>query len=247
VSAPDLSVVIPAYNEAERLPPTLERVLAYLRARGGSYEVVVVDDGSRDQTVARARAVAGDALTLLANEGNRGKGYSVRRGMLAARGARRLMTDADLSTPIEDLARLMARLDEGYDVAIGSRALPDSNVEIHQPWYRENMGRVFNGAVRLLAVPGLMDTQCGFKLFTAAAADAAFSRALLDGFSFDVEALFLARRLGFRIAEVPVTWRNDAASHVNLWSGFRAFPDLLRIRWNTWTGRYPDEARRGST
>jgi dolichyl-phosphate beta-glucosyltransferase len=233
-------VVIPAYNEAERLPPTLERVLAYLRGRGQSHEIVVVDDGSRDQTVARARAVGGASLTVLANEVNRGKGYSVRRGMLAARGARRLMTDADLSTPIEDLELLAARLDAGYDVAIGSRALPDSNVEIRQPWYRESMGRLFNALVRLLAVPGLKDTQCGFKLFTADAARAAFSRCHLDGFSFDVEALFLARRLGFRIAEVPVTWRNDAASRVGLWGGFRAFPDLLHIRWNGWTGRYAD-------
>jgi dolichyl-phosphate beta-glucosyltransferase len=238
VSGVQLSVVIPAYNEAERLPPTLERVLGYLRGRAVSHEVVVVDDGSRDQTVARARAVGGDAVTVLANEVNRGKGYSVRRGMLAARGARRLMTDADLSTPIEDLERLAARLDDGYQVAIGSRALPDSNVEIHQPWYRENMGRVFNAAVRLLALPGLKDTQCGFKLFSAEAAQAAFSRAQLDGFSFDVEALFLARRLGYRIAEVPVTWRNDAASRVGLWSGFRAFPDLVHIRWNALRGRY---------
>ncbi|HEX6737253.1 MAG TPA: dolichyl-phosphate beta-glucosyltransferase [Vicinamibacteria bacterium] len=238
MSGVQLSVVIPAYNEAERLPPTLERVLGYLRGRGVSHEVVVVDDGSRDRTVARARAVGGDTVTVLANEVNRGKGYSVRRGMLAARGARRLMTDADLSTPIEDLERLAARLDDGYQVAIGSRALPDSNVEIHQPWYRENMGRVFNAAVRLLALPGLKDTQCGFKLFSAEAAQAAFSRAQLDGFSFDVEALFLARRLGYRIAEVPVTWRNDAASRVGLWGGFRAFPDLMRIRWNALRGRY---------
>jgi dolichyl-phosphate beta-glucosyltransferase len=237
VSEVQLSVVIPAYNEADRLPPTLERVFTYLRGRDASFEVIVVDDGSRDETVARARAAG---ATVLPNEVNRGKGYSVRRGMLAARGARRLMTDADLSTPIEDLGRLMAALDGGFDVAIGSRALPDSNVEVHQPWYRENMGRVFNGLVRLLAVPGLKDTQCGFKLFTAEAAQAAFSRALLDGFSFDVEALYLARRHGFRIAEVPVTWRNDAASRVGLWSGFRAFPDLLRIRWNAWTGAYAD-------
>jgi dolichyl-phosphate beta-glucosyltransferase len=237
VSEVQLSVVIPAFNEADRLPPTLERVFTYLRGRDASFEVIVVDDGSRDETVARARAAG---ATVLPNEVNRGKGYSVRRGMLAARGARRLMTDADLSTPIEDLGRLMAALDGGFDVAIGSRALPDSNVEVHQPWYRENMGRVFNGLVRLLAVPGLKDTQCGFKLFTAEAAQAAFSRALLDGFSFDVEALYLARRHGFRIAEVPVTWRNDAASRVGLWSGFRAFPDLLRIRWNAWTGAYAD-------
>jgi dolichyl-phosphate beta-glucosyltransferase len=243
LSEVQLSVVIPAFNEADRLPPTLERVLIHLRRSGRTHEIVVVDDGSHDQTVARAREVGGEAVTVLANEVNRGKGYSVRRGMLAARGARRLMTDADLSTPIEDLERLMAQLDEGYDVAIGSRALPHSNVEVHQPWYRENMGRVFNALVRVLAVPGVMDTQCGFKLFTAAAADAAFAGARMDGFSFDVEVLFLARRLGFRIAEVPVTWRNDAASRVGLWTGFRAFPDLLRIRWNAWTGAYTDRAR----
>jgi len=237
-----LSVVIPAYNEAARLPRSLGRVKEYFAQRPHSYEVVVVDDGSADDTAERARASGIADLSVLVNEPNRGKGYSVRRGMLAARGARRLMTDADLSTPIEDLERLMARLDAGYDVAIGSRALPDSNVEIHQPWYRENMGRVFNALVRVLAVPGLKDTQCGFKLFTAAAAQAAFSRAQMDGFSFDVEALFLARRLGFRIAEVPVTWRNDAASRVGLWSGFRAFPDLLHIRWNAIRGRYADRA-----
>ena len=235
MSDPRLSVVIPAFNEADRLPPTLERVLGHLRGFAGGCEVIVVDDGSRDATVERARAAG---VTVLCNEVNRGKGYSVRRGMLAARGERRLMTDADLSTPIEDLSRLMAKLEEGYDVAIGSRALPDSNVEVRQPWYRENMGRVFNTLVRLLAVPGLKDTQCGFKLFSAPAAQAAFSRARLDGFSFDVEALFLARRLGFRIAEVPVTWRNDIASRVGLWSGFRAFPDLVHIRWNAWLDRY---------
>ena len=158
--------------------------------------------------------------------------------MLLARGRRRLMTDADLSTPIEDLPRLMARLDEGYDVAIASRALPGSNIEVRQPAYREAMGRLFNVCVRVLAVPGLHDTQCGFKLFTAEAAAAAFEPARLDGFSFDVETLFIARRRGFRIAEVPVTWRNDETSRVGPLNGFRAFLDLGRIRVNGWRGRY---------
>jgi len=235
VSAPALSVVVPALDEEDRLPRTLEHIASHLARRGGDYEVLVVDDGSRDATAARAEAAG---ATVLRNETNRGKGFAVRRGMLAARGARRLMTDADLSTPIEELDRLCARMDEGHDVVVGSRALPASRIEVRQPWYRENMGRLFNLFVRALAVPGVRDTQCGFKLFSAAAARDVFSAARLDGFSFDVEALFLARRKGYRIAEVPVRWRNDAASRVSLWHGFLAFPDLLRIRANDWSGRY---------
>src|SRR6266568_2532999 len=208
MTAPRLSVVIPAFNEAERLPRTLARVNAHLVGQGPPYEIVVVDDGSTDGTAESARAEGGPALTLLRYQPNRGKGYAVRRGMLAARGARRLMTDADLSTPIEELDRLCARMDEGHDVVVGSRALPASRIEVRQPWYRENMGRLFNLFVRALAVPGVRDTQCGFKLFSAAAARDVFSAARLDGFSFDVEALFLARRKGYRIAEVPVRWRN---------------------------------------
>jgi dolichyl-phosphate beta-glucosyltransferase len=235
MSAPFLSVVIPAFNESARLPQSLERIHAFLAGWGRSYEVVVVDDGSTDDTAARARATG---ATVLQNPGNRGKGYSVRHGMVAARGERRLMTDADLSTPIEELERLLAALDSGVDVVIGSRALPESNIEVRQPWYRENMGRVFNLMVRLLAVPGLHDTLCGFKLWSARAADDVFRRARLDGFSFDVESLFLARKRGYRIAELPVTWRNDAATRVGMLGGFLAFPDLLRIRANHWLGRY---------
>ena len=233
---PEVSVVIPAYNEVSRLPRTLERVKHFLSGR--PHEIVVVDDGSTDGTADAARAVGGPGLVLLRHEPNRGKGYAVRRGMLAARGARRLMSDADLSTPIEELAKLEAKLDNGYDVAIGSRALPGAQVEVRQPWYRESMGRLFNVFVRTLAVPGLRDTQCGFKLFSARAADAAFGAARLDGFSFDVESLFIARQLGYRVAEVPVVWRNDAATRVGLLGGFQAFPDLLRIRLNDWRGYY---------
>ncbi|HVR70780.1 MAG TPA: dolichyl-phosphate beta-glucosyltransferase [Vicinamibacteria bacterium] len=232
----ELSVVIPAYNEAARLPRTIERVERFLAGR--LYEIVVVDDGSTDGTVEAARAVAGRDLVVLRNDVNRGKGYAVRRGMLAARAERRLLSDADLSTPIEELGRLESCLDTGFDIAIGSRALAGSRVEIHQPWYRENMGRLFNVCVRALAVPGVRDTQCGFKLFAARAAQAVFAAARVDGFSFDVEALFIARRLGYRIAEVPVVWRNDAATRVGLGGGFRAFPDLLRIRLNGWRGAY---------
>ena len=235
MSGPALSVVIPAYNEAARLPPTLDRVRAYLAGSGLTHEILVADDGSTDATAEIARKAG---ATVLGGGGNRGKGHATRRGMLAARGARRLMTDADLSTPIEDLALLMARLDEGYDVAIASRALAGARIEVRQPAYREGMGRLFNLLVRAVAVPGLHDTQCGFKLFTAAAAEQAFGPARLDGFSFDVETLFIARLRGLRIAEVPVTWRNDAASRVGPLNGFRAFADLGRIRLNAWRGRY---------
>jgi len=235
LSEPFLSVVIPAFNEAGRLPKTLSRVTAFLRDWGPSHEVLVVDDGSTDETAQKAREAG---VTLLSNDRNRGKGHAVRRGMLEARGQRRLMTDADLSTPIEELPRLVARMDEGCDVVIGSRAVPGANIEVHQPWYRENMGRLFNLFVRGLALPGLHDTQCGFKLFSARAARDAFAAARLDGFSFDVEALYVARKRGYRIAEIPVTWRNDAASRVGLGGGSRAFPDLLRIRWYDWMGRY---------
>jgi len=235
MTEPALSVVVPALNEEDRLPRTLERIVSHLGRRREGYELVVVDDGSRDRTAERAQAAG---AIVLRNETNRGKGYAVRRGMLAARGSRRLMTDADLSTPIEELDRLCARMDEGHDVVIGSRALPGARIEVRQPWYRENTGRFFNLFVRALAVPGVTDTQCGFKLFSDAAARDVFSSARLDGFSFDVEVLFLARRKGYRIAEVPVVWRNDAASRVSLLRGFLAFPDLLRIRANYWAGRY---------
>lgn len=235
---PSLSVVIPAYNEAARLPPTLVRLDAYLRTALPDHEILVVDDGSTDDTAHRARASGLSSLTVIGGAPNRGKGHAVRQGMLAARGARRLMTDADLSTPIEDLPRLMAALAEGADIAIGSRALPGSNVEVRQSWHREGMGRLFNLFVRVLALPDLHDTQCGFKVFTASAAEAAFTPARLDGFSFDVETLFIARRRGLRIAEVPVTWRNDVATHVGLLRGGQAFLDLVRIRWNGARGRY---------
>jgi dolichyl-phosphate beta-glucosyltransferase len=235
---PELSVVIPAYNEAARLPPTLQRICGYLRSQGRPFEIVVVDDGSSDGTAAVAEREGAPSATVVRVEPNRGKGHAVRLGMLRARGALRLITDADLSTPIEDLALLRARLEEGYDVAIGSRALSASNVEVHQPWYREMAGRAFNHFVRLAALPGLFDTQCGFKLWRDEAAREAFSLGRLDGFCFDVEALFIARRRGRRIAEVPVTWRNDSATRVGAFRGMVAFADLLRIRANARAGFY---------
>jgi dolichyl-phosphate beta-glucosyltransferase len=241
---PSLSVVVPAYNEARRLPATLAVIQAHLRGLGREHEIVVVDDGSADATALVARA-AGDGVRVLRHEPNRGKGYAVRRGMLAAAGERRLMTDADLSTPIEELAKLEAEIDRGFDIAIASRAVEGARVEVHQPAYREVMGRLFNVLVQGLLLPGLADTQCGFKLFTARAAEEAFSSCRLDGFSFDVEALYVARRRGLRVAEVPVVWRNDTASRVSLGGGSAAFVDLVRIRLAALRGAYGPGGARG--
>ncbi len=239
---PEISVVIPAYNEERRLPPTLEKVVAFLERRGGPYEILVVDDGSADRTADCVRRLGQPSVACVRNEVNRGKGYTVRRGMLLAQGRRRLMTDADLSTPITELERLLAKMEEGYPVVIGSRAMPGARIEVHQSRLRENVGRAFNLCVRLLAVPGLHDTQCGFKLFSDTAAQRIFGVSRLDGFSFDVEALVVAHLAGLRIAEVPVTWRNDAATRVTAWRGALAFADLLRIRWNAVRGLYRGDA-----
>jgi dolichyl-phosphate beta-glucosyltransferase len=231
VTAPvSLSVVIPAFNEEKRLPATLASVLPFLRRRGEAFEIVVVDDGSTDRTAEVAQG-AGPEVRVLRNPGNRGKGYSVRNGMLNAVGAWRLMTDADLSTPIEDLDTLKAALGGNAQIAIASRAIAGANVVKHQSMAREASGRFFNLIVRVLHLPGIKDTQCGFKLFSAAAAEAAFRDSKLDGFAFDVEALVLARRAGFRVREVAVTWRNDEQTRVSFGRGLAAFVDLFRLKF----------------
>lgn len=228
----DLSVVVPAYNEERRIGQTLDRLLAYLARRGGASEIVVVTDGSRDRTAEIARQAASRGPVRVLDSGvNRGKGSCVRRGLLEARGALRLFSDADLSTPIEEVERLAAALGRGFDVAIGSRALPESAVAVRQPWWRQAMGRIFNACVQRLVVPGIRDTQCGFKLFTADAVQQIFPRLRIEHFGFDVEVLWLARRLGLRVAEVPVTWVDDPRSTVRpVADAARMFLDLLRIR-----------------
>jgi dolichyl-phosphate beta-glucosyltransferase len=231
VSHPVLSIVIPAYNEEKRLPATLAVVLPYLRGRGDSFEIVVVNDGSADRT-SQVAGTAGPEVRVLENPGNRGKGYSVRNGMLDAKGSWRLMSDADLSTPIEELERLMAiAKTERVDVVIASRAVSGANLEKRQSIARESSGRFFNWIVQRLHLPGIRDTQCGFKLFSARAAVAAFRDSRLDGFAFDVEALVLAKRAGFEIREVPVTWRNDEQTRVSFIRGLTAFVDLFRLKF----------------
>jgi len=238
-----ISIIIPAYNEARRLPTTLEEVLGYLRGAGfSSAEVLVVDDGSRDQTAGIAREFASrhPEIRLLENPGNRGKGYSVRHGMLKAQGDWILFTDADLSAPIAELDKLLAAARErGARVAIGSRALDRSLITIHQSMFREQAGRIFNLCMRMVTGLRLWDTQCGFKLFEAHAAREIFRRQKLDGFSFDVEALFLARKLGFRTVEVPVHWSHAEGTKVKMFSdSLLMFVDLFQIRWNHLRGLY---------
>ncbi|MBN2490156.1 MAG: glycosyltransferase family 2 protein [Planctomycetes bacterium] len=240
----DVSVVIPAYNEEARLGATLDRVLGFLRERGHDHEILVVDDGSRDGTAALAETYGGRGVRLLRNPTNRGKGYSVRRGMLAANRPQVLFSDADLSTPIEELDKLAIPLREGAAaVAIGSRAVAGAQVEVSQPFYRVAMGKIFNRMVRLIALGGLADTQCGFKLFTREAAQAVFSRQRFERFGFDVEVLYIARKLGLKIAEVPVRWVNSAETKVSaVRDAADMFLDLFRIRWNDLRGRYRDPA-----
>jgi glycosyltransferase involved in cell wall biosynthesis len=232
-----ISIIIPAFNEEKRLPATLQKVREHLALRSWEYaEIVVVDDGSRDATAEAARAAG---ARVLANPGNRGKGYSVRHGMLEAKGDWALFTDADLSAPIEELEKLWAAAErERARVAIGSRALDRSLIGVHQPLFREMMGRCFNLARRLITGLPFRDTQCGFKLFEARAAAEIFRRQLLDGFGFDVEVLFIARRLGFRTVETPVRWNDAAGTTVSLGRGVMAFLDPLKVRWNAIRGRY---------
>ncbi len=232
-----ISIVIPAYNEAKRLPATLARVRDYLDSSGWEFsEIVVVDDGSRDDTAAAAEAAG---VRVLRNRTNCGKGFSVRRGMLEAKGDWRLFSDADLSSPIEELDRLWKAAEaENAPVAIGSRAVDRSLVGVHQPFFRETMGRVFNLVMRLITGLPFRDTQCGFKLFESSAAREIFGRQRLAGFGFDVEVLYIAGRLGYRTLEIPVHWNDVAGTKVSTWRGIKAFLDPLKVRWNGLRGEY---------
>ncbi len=223
--------MIPAYNEEKRLPATLDKVLEWIGRSALSFEeVIVVDDGSRDGTAEVARN--DPRVRLLQNPGNRGKGYAVRNGMLHAAGEWILYTDADLSTPIEEVEKLYdAAVKENADIAIGSRAVDRSLVSVHQSSFREWSGRAFNLAMREITGLPFKDTQCGFKLYRQEASRTVFSRQKLDGFSFDVEDLYLARKASLRAIEVPVRWANVEGTKVSMGQGLKSFKDLLRIRF----------------
>ncbi|MCX7012344.1 MAG: glycosyltransferase family 2 protein [Candidatus Sumerlaeota bacterium] len=235
---PFLSVVIPAYNEERRIGATLQAIGAYLDKQTFSSEIVVVDDGSRDQTATVARRARPKAR-LLTNEINHGKGYTVRRGVSEARGEIILFSDADLSTPIEEFDGFLHHFKEGADIVIGSRALPQSRIERHQGRLRETAGRIFNQLLRFAAGLPFHDTQCGFKAFRRPVAREVFARQRVEGWGFDAELIVIAMKRGYRIDEVPVRWVNSPDSRLRIWRDApRMFLDLLRIRWNDWRGRY---------
>jgi dolichyl-phosphate beta-glucosyltransferase len=233
LQAPHLSVVVPAYNEEVRLLPTLERLHEYYEAQNYPYDVIVVSDGSTDETNSVVQSFASNhpKFKLLSYEKNRGKGYAVRTGMLAAEGDLILFCDADMATPQEETEKLLKHMHDGADVAIGSRPLKESKLEKHQPFLREMLGRASNQLIQILAVRGIHDTQCGFKMFTKKSCQDIFSRCKLHGFSFDFEALMIARDLGYRIDEVPIRWFHQEGSKVVFWRDYpRALRDLVGLR-----------------
>ena len=230
---PFLSVIIPAYNEAERIGPTLDKIAEYLAAKSMSYELLVVDDGGTDATASIVTAVSAKnpAVRLIRLDKNLGKGGAVKRGVMESKGEMVFFTDADLSTPIEEIEKFFP-LFPAYDIVIGSRAIEGANIRVHEPFYRETLGRLFNKIVRVLCVPGFVDTQCGAKMFTKAAARAIFPLIRTERFSFDVEVLFVARRLGFKIKETPIQWFYSANTTVRTFTdGPRMLWDILFIRW----------------
>ena len=236
-----LSVVIPAYNEETRIVRTLERISHYLACQSYASELIVVDDGSVDQTVPVVLNLLKNLEqgTLLQNGRNRGKGYSVRQGVLASCGQYVLFSDADLSTPIEEVDKLLRAVREDYDIAIGSRGLRSSHVQVHQPWYREYMGKTFNLILRVLGLSQFHDTQCGFKCFRGDVARELFALQTLHHYSFDVELLLLAHMRRYRTLEVPVQWHNEPNSRVHaIKDSARMLADVINIRYKMLTGHY---------
>lgn len=230
---PYLSVIIPTFNEEKRLPQSLDVILFFLKSQNYESEIIISDDGSQDHTVQAAQEKLKNFRHLILTETkNRGKGHAVRQGMLAAAGQYLLFSDADLSTPIEEVNRFLGYLEKDFDVVIGSRALPESQVVIHQTVLRETMGRVFNLLARLLSFHDVRDSQCGFKCFRYRVAQEIFRLQRLDGFSFDSEIVYLVQKKGFRLLEAPVTWKNSAQTRVRLLSDpIKMLLDLFKIRW----------------
>lgn len=235
----DLAIVIPAFNEARRLPDTLRAVTRHLASSTLHWEVRVVDDGSHDDTVAVAQLVAKhDHRVIVQCEPHRGKGGAVRAGMLASTARLRFLCDADLSMPIAELDKFLQVVPRDADIGVGSREGVGAN-RVGEPARRHTMGRIFNGLVRSLLLPSVQDTQCGFKLFSGEAASAIFTRVTTDGWAFDVEALFIASRLGYRLQEIPITWNYADDSRVSpVRDALRMARDVAKIRWKAWRGHY---------
>ncbi len=240
-AAPELSIIIPSYNEELRLPATLDRIAAYLQRDGREAEVLVVDDGSNDRTAAVAESFRSriPSLRVVSNAVNRGKGYSVRHGMQEARGRIALFTDADLSAPIEEAGKLIAAL-ETYDVAMGSRAMDRNLITVHESRFREFAGIIFNKIVRIILWLPFVDTQCGFKAFRRERCSILFEQQRIERFGFDPELLYLARHHGLGAVEIPVRWGHSPATKVSMWrDSIQMFIDVFTIRWNALAGRYP--------
>ena len=229
-----LSIIIPAYNEEERLTVSLDKLYHYLIGRNYDYEVIVVDDGSSDRTgktVLESMLAKSGKIIFLTNGENKGKGFSVKQGMLHSIGEYVLFSDADFSTPIQELDKLLKCLKDGYDIAIGSRSVKGSKITVHQPFYRETMGKFFNFLVQVFVLRGINDTQCGFKLFNGQCAKIIAQELKIDRFGFDVEMLYLAKKKSYKIKEVPVTWINSTESKVSpIRDSFKMFLELLSIK-----------------
>lgn len=239
MSLPFLSLIIPAYNEAKRLPSALEQAYAYLQQQDYTFEIIVVENGSQDDTLQIALDFAErHPQVRVLEQKQRGKGLAVKHGMLQARGIYRFMCDVDFSMPINELQSFLPPALQDFDIAIASREAPGS-VRYHEPAHRHVIGRIYNSLIRWLLLPGLQDTQCGFKCFRAEVAEDLFPRQTLRGWSFDVEILFIARQRGYRIVEVPIAWYYNANSRIHLVrDSLRMGLDLLTIRWNAWRGVY---------
>lgn len=238
---PLISIVIPAYNEEKRLSKSIQRIIDYLIQKKYSFEIIVVDDGSLDGTAAIVKDFMFKNLDifLLQNVRNRGKGFSVKRGILTARGNYIFFSDADLSTPIEEIEKLLLRLKEGCDLVFASRGMPNSNIVVREAWYRDTMGKIFGFLVRNLAVQGIRDSQCGFKGFSKSAALKIFPLQTINGFAFDVEVLFIAKNLKMAMAEIPVRWIDSPKSKVNpILDSVKMLIELFRIRINDALGKY---------
>jgi dolichyl-phosphate beta-glucosyltransferase len=241
---PWLSVVIPAYNEAGRIQSTLDELLAYFRVMGKSFEVLVVDDGSRDRTAEEVERKSEPEVRVLRLARNKGKGAAVKRGVAVSRGEIVLLNDADSAFPIEQFERFRDRLDNGCDIAVGSRELPESSALTRLPFHRKRMGQTFNWLVRSMGLSHLKDTQCGFKLCRGSVVREVFSHCHINRFAFDVEWLYVARRLGYRVDEVPIAWRHVPVSRVHpVYDAARMLADIIRIRLRSWVGAYPVKAR----
>jgi glycosyltransferase involved in cell wall biosynthesis len=241
-NAPELCIVIPSYNEEQRLPATLERIAVYIETSGRSTEVLVVDDGSKDQTAAVAESFRKriPSLRVISNGVNRGKGFSVKHGTQEAHGATVLFTDADLSAPIEEADKLLKAVEDGFDVAIGSRAMDRSLISVHETVFREFAGIIFNKIVRIILRLPFVDTQCGFKAFRRERCRIIFEQQRIERFGFDPELLYLARHHGLRSVEIPVRWGHSPATKVNMMrDSVLMFVDVFTIRWNAIVGRYP--------